>query len=81
MTMEKHLCDYGCGQPAAYLFKNGKWCCKNRWQRCEHSKKLVVTLENIQVKKRSKNTEKQERVKKTECMENIIPKKPEIKLE
>jgi len=30
------LCDYGCGQDAAYQFKNGKWCCKDHWARCSN---------------------------------------------
>lgn len=28
------LCDYGCGQEATHLFKNGKWCCSKNISLC-----------------------------------------------
>jgi len=32
--MEKHICDYGCGQEAKFQFKNGKWCCSKSTAKC-----------------------------------------------
>ena len=29
-----HICEYGCGQEAAYQFKNGKWCCSKSYASC-----------------------------------------------
>jgi len=38
--MEKNkLCDYGCGKPALYQFKNGKFCCSKKFQSCQNSRK------------------------------------------
>ena len=28
------ICEYGCGQKAHYQFKNGKWCCSEKYQSC-----------------------------------------------
>lgn len=28
------LCEYGCGQPARYVFRNGKYCCSSKESRC-----------------------------------------------
>ena len=28
------LCDYGCGNEAKFLFKNGKWCCEKIITKC-----------------------------------------------
>jgi hypothetical protein len=33
------LCDYGCGQEAKFLFKNGKWCCSKSFNSCPKVKK------------------------------------------
>ena len=30
------LCEYGCNQKAKYVFKNGKYCCSDRVERCPH---------------------------------------------
>jgi len=30
------LCEYGCNQEAKYMFKNGKWCCEDNWNRCPY---------------------------------------------
>ena len=27
------ICDYGCGQEAIIQFKNGKWCCCEKYQK------------------------------------------------
>ena len=32
--MEKHICDYGCGQEAKFQFKNGNWCCSKNIAQC-----------------------------------------------
>lgn len=32
--MEKHLCDYGCGQEATFQLKCGKWCCSQFVAKC-----------------------------------------------
>jgi len=29
------LCEYGCGEPAEYQFKNGKWCCSKTVHKCK----------------------------------------------
>ena len=31
---EKKLCDYGCGKPGLYQFKNRKWCCSRYLSKC-----------------------------------------------
>jgi len=33
------ICEYGCGQEARHQFKNGKWCCGNRWEKCSSSRR------------------------------------------
>jgi len=33
------LCDYGCGQEGEYKLKNGKWCCKEAYQKCPSNRK------------------------------------------
>jgi hypothetical protein len=33
-NLENKLCDYGCGQIAKYKFKNGKYCCSERYCGC-----------------------------------------------
>ena len=32
--MEKHICDYGCGQEATFQLKCGKWCCSQFVAKC-----------------------------------------------
>lgn len=32
------LCEYGCGQQAKFVFKNGKHCCSKNHQQCPHIK-------------------------------------------
>lgn len=32
--MEKHICDYGCGQEGIYQLKCGKWCCSKFVSKC-----------------------------------------------
>jgi len=39
--MLERICNYGCGQVAKYQFKNGKWCCSQKWQFCEGIKKKI----------------------------------------
>lgn len=34
MSMEKKLCEYGCGQEATHQLKNGKWICNKSWSLC-----------------------------------------------
>jgi hypothetical protein len=49
-----HVCDFGCGRPAHYLFKSGNWCCEKRCESCpvrrkengERKKGVVVSEEN-----------------------------------
>lgn len=36
-----NLCSYGCGQEAKYKFKNGRWCCSEKFQKCPSYRKLV----------------------------------------
>lgn len=38
---EKVLCDYGCGQEAHYIFKNGKHCCSKSSAKCPSVKKKL----------------------------------------
>ena len=42
------LCDYGCGEEAHYQFKNGKGCCKEKWEFCCSSKIRAKEKANIQ---------------------------------
>jgi len=35
------LCEYGCGKPAKYQFKNGKWCCSSHCNKCSSHKKII----------------------------------------
>ena len=35
MDQEIHLCDYGCGKIAIKQFKNGKWCCSEKYSMCD----------------------------------------------
>lgn len=39
------ICDYGCGQPAKYQLKNGKWCCSKNQSSCV-SKTFSNKIEN-----------------------------------
>lgn len=32
--MEKHICDYGCGQEGVFQLKSGKWCCSKSVNSC-----------------------------------------------
>jgi hypothetical protein len=43
---ENKLCDYGCGQPALYQFKNGKGCCSKSHNSCSEKK-----IKKIKVKR------------------------------
>lgn len=50
------ICSYGCGKPAEYQFKNGKWCCEKDYRKC-----LGVRKNNSEAqkgKKKSKETRK-----------------------
>jgi len=52
--MEKHLCDYGCGQPALYYFKtSNRWCCSNHTNKCSS---LIVKNKGFSGKTHSKET-------------------------
>ena len=33
-------CEYGCGEEAIKQFKNGKYCCSERWERCPQQREL-----------------------------------------
>lgn len=35
----RHVCDFGCGTSAHYLFKSGNWCCKERCEYCSANRK------------------------------------------
>jgi hypothetical protein len=51
------LCEYGCGREGKYKFKNGKWCCSEKWQSCPKKRKDSITMskakkiENLEHKK------------------------------
>lgn len=46
LTIEDHICDYGCGQLAKYKFKNGKYCCHKISAQCPAVKeKLARTVQ------------------------------------
>ena len=54
--MGQQICEYGCGQPASFQFKNGKWCCSNNISKCNFFRDLNSSkLNGI---KRSKETRK-----------------------
>jgi len=36
------ICDYGCGQTANYLYKNGKHCCSKNFRMCPNMRKKGV---------------------------------------
>jgi len=41
------ICEYGCGNEAKYQFKNGKWCCSDRFTKCPAIKnKTGILTEN-----------------------------------
>ena len=40
-TWGNKLCDYCCGQIAKYQFKNGKWCCSEKYNSCPNMKLMV----------------------------------------
>jgi hypothetical protein len=53
------LCEYGCGQPAKFKNKSGKWMCSKFWQQCPIKRK-----ETSIISKRTHNTkEYKERVR------------------
>lgn len=33
--MDQHICDYGCGKPAKFQLKSGKWCCERTLHSCK----------------------------------------------
>ncbi len=35
------LCEYGCNQEAQYQFKNGKWCCNEKYNSCPQMRTMV----------------------------------------
>lgn len=35
-----HKCDYGCNNPAIYIFNNKKYCCSIHWKSCPSQRKL-----------------------------------------
>jgi len=41
MDSPEHLCSYGCGKPAKYQFKNGKWCCSKNKNSCKENIKSL----------------------------------------
>jgi len=44
------ICEYGCGQPAKYQFKNGKWCCSASYASCPARKNNRFTVNGNDVK-------------------------------
>ena len=34
MSNNQYICDYGCGQESNHQFKNGKWCCSIKINKC-----------------------------------------------
>lgn len=44
------LCDYGCGQPATHIFKNGKHCCSLRTSACPANVTIRIALRNETMK-------------------------------
>lgn len=63
--MEKHICDYGCGQEGIYQLKCGKWCCSKSINSC-----LGMRKKNSQS---IKNLLKDESKSKTWGMTGKIP--------
>ncbi len=55
MIQTNQICDYGCGQPAKYQFKNGKCCCNQYVFGCPNRKTTGTRAWN---KGLSKNTDK-----------------------
>lgn len=46
--MEKHICDYGCGQEGFYQLKCGKWCCSQIVTKCpEMRRKNSAGIKNF----------------------------------
>lgn len=45
-----HICDYGCNQPAKYQFKNGKWCCSEKYSSCPARNKNRFTINANDIK-------------------------------
>jgi hypothetical protein len=60
------ICDYGCGQEAKYQFKNGKWCCSEKWQSCSAHKERVkkqTTGKNNPMYRRKQTPEAKEKIR------------------
>ena len=44
-----NLCSFGCGEKAKYQFKNGKYCCNERVEKCKFQRKLISSRNKDQV--------------------------------
>lgn len=40
MNKYKMICEYGCEKEAKFILKNGKYCCENKYQKCENVRKI-----------------------------------------
>lgn len=56
--MEKHICDYGCGQEAIIQLKSGKWCCSKSVNSCPEMRRKnregIINYCKTHVKKSSR---------------------------
>lgn len=43
-TWGSKLCDYGCGEIANYILKNGKWCCCKKYNSCPQTRKMAKKI-------------------------------------
>ena len=43
------LCDYGCGKEAKHPFKNGKWCCEEKTNKCSAVKQKQIISRKGQI--------------------------------
>lgn len=42
--MKKHKCFY-CNRPAVFKLDDGKWCCRNTWQKCPSNTKAISKIQ------------------------------------
>ena len=60
------ICEYGCGREAKYQFKNGKWCCSEKWQSCPANRerlKQQTIGKNNPMYKRKQTSEAKEKIR------------------
>ena len=59
------ICEYGCGQEAKHQLKNGKWCCSEKYQRCQNKRKEQSFIRMNLPKKVKQNNGSKNRKRKT----------------